>query len=153
MIRMSSPEFTGLTRFLAPRNGSAHGYDEVQNVISTIDAENRYLITPSSVDFYPMQGSIEDHASNLPMAVTKCLQIVDNLRYLVGMEALYAAQAIDLREDGGYVRLGRYTQHAYDAVRTVVPELIENRSVFSDIQSAYELVRSEKLLVCDESVG
>ena len=38
----------------------------------------------------PCRGSIEDHASNLPLAVTKCRQMVDNLRYLVGMEALFA---------------------------------------------------------------
>ena len=29
LIRMCMPEFTNLPRFLAPRNGSAHGYDEV----------------------------------------------------------------------------------------------------------------------------
>ena len=144
---------THLPRFLAPRNGSAHGYDEVQNVLSCLDAENRYLTTPSSVDFYPMQGSIEDHASNLPLAVTKCRQMVDNLRYLVGMEALFASQAVDLRksdDNGDYVHLGKGTQKAYDVLRAVVPEMKSNRSVYDDINKAYQLVLEEKFLADGE---
>lgn len=153
LIRMCMPEFTHLPRFLAPRNGSAHGYDEVQNVLSCLDAENRYLTTPSSVDFYPMQGSIEDHASNLPLAVTKCRQMVDNLRYLVGMEALFASQAVDLRKsdgNGDYVHLGKGTQKAYDVLRAVVPEMKSNRSVYDDINKAYQLVLEEKFLADGE---
>lgn len=153
LIRMCMPEFTHLPRFLAPRNGSAHGYDEVQNVLSCLDAENRYLTTPSSVDFYPMQGSIEDHASNLPLAVTKCRQMVDNLRYLVGMEALFASQAVDLRKsdgNGDYVHLGKGTQKAYDVLRAVVPEMKSNCSVYDDINKAYQLVLEEKFLADGE---
>ncbi|WP_369283835.1 histidine ammonia-lyase [Oscillibacter sp. GMB15532] len=149
MIKMSCPEFTHLTRFLAPRDGSAHGYDEIQNTYSSIDAENRSLINPSSVDFYPMQGGIEDHASNLPLSVSKGLQIVDNLKYLVGMEALYAAQAVDLRGD---IRLGKYTQIAYDTIRETVPELVDNRSIFEDIRLSYELICSETLLQRTENI-
>ncbi len=143
MIKMCAPEFTGLTRFLAPRDGSAHGYDEIQNTYSSIDAENRSLINPSSVDFYHMQGGIEDHASNLPLVVSKGLQLVDNLKYLVGMEALYAAQAVDLRDN---IRLGKYTRVAYETIRATIPELTGNRNVFEDIRLAYELICSEELL-------
>ncbi|MEA4994809.1 MAG: aromatic amino acid lyase [Oscillibacter sp.] len=143
MIKMCSPEFTKLTRFLAPRDGSAHGYDEIQNTYSSIDAENRSLVNPSSVDFYHMQGGIEDHASNLPLVASKGLQLVDNLKYLVGMEALYAAQAVDLRDN---IRLGKYTRIAYDTIRETIPELVDNRNVFEDIRLAYELICSEELL-------
>ena len=149
VFHLGDPEFTHLPRFLAPRNGNAHGFPETQHTISAIDAENRSLINPSSVEFHPMQGTIEDHASNLPLAVTKCRQLVDNLRYMVGIEAMHAAQAIDLRE-GGYVHLGRGTRIAYDAIRAVVPELVENRSIFNDIQALYELIRSEKLVTLVE---
>lgn len=143
LIKMGSPEFTGLTRFLAPRDGSAHGYSTIQNTYSAIDAENRSLINPTSVDFYHMQGGIEDHASNLPLVCARGLQLVDNLRYLVGMEALTAAQAVDLR---GHIRLGKYTQMAYRTIRSVIPTLSSGRNVFEDIRDAYELIRSERLL-------
>ena len=111
--------------------------------ISSLESETRYLINPSSVDFYPIQGSIEDHSSNLPLVVSKCRKIVDNLRYMIGMEAMYAAQAVDLRE-GGYVRLGKATQKLYDAVREAVPALHDNRDIYGDILKMYELISSEK---------
>ena len=142
-IRLGDPAFTGLPRFLEPHDKSSHGYEEVQVTSSSLEAETRYMINPSSVDFYPMQGSIEDHASNLPLVVSKCRKIVDNLRYMIGMEAMYAAQAVDLRE-GGYVRLGAATQKLYDAVREVVPPLHDNRDIYSDIQKMYELMLSEE---------
>lgn len=143
MIKMSGPQFTGLTRFLAPRNGRALGYTQVQDTFSSLDAENRLLINPSSVDFFPIEGDIEDHASNLPLAASKALRLVDNLRYLVGMEALYAAQAVDLREN---IHLGKYTQVAYDVIREAVPTLDEPRSVSDDLLNAYECIRSGILL-------
>ena len=90
-----------------------------------------------------MQGGIEDHASNLPLVASRSLQIVDNLRYLVGMEALTAAQAVDLRDN---IHLGKYTQIAYDTIREVIPTLSSGRNIFEDIRDAYELVRSGRLL-------
>lgn len=149
MIKMSMPEFTGLTRFLAPRDGSAHGYSTIQNTYSALDAENRSLINPSSVDFYHMQGGIEDHASNLPLAAAKGLRLIDNLRYLVAMEALNAAQAVDLRPG---IRLGKYTQRAYSVIRSHIPTLARGRNVFEDIRQAYDLIRSRELLSQIEDV-
>ena len=143
MIKMSSPDFTGLTRFLAPRDGSSHGYSTIQNSYMVMDAENRRLVNPSSMDFFPIEGNIEDHASNLPLACSKGLKMVDNIRYLVGMEALYAAQAVDLRGD---IRLGRATAAAYRTIREIIPTLGAERIVYDDIREAYELVLSGKLL-------
>ena len=108
-----------------------------------MDAENRRLVNPSSMDFFPIEGNIEDHASNLPLACSKGLKMVDNIRYLVGMEALYAAQAVDLRGD---IRLGRATAAAYRTIREIIPTLGAERIVYDDIREAYELVLSGKLL-------
>ena len=143
MIKMADPAFTGLTRFLAPRDGSSLGYAQVQDTFTSLDAENRSLVTPSSVDFYHMQGGIEDHASNLPLVAANALKLVDNIRYMVGMEALYAAQAVDLRGD---IRLGKYTRIAHDTIRETIPEVTGLRNTYDDIQKAYALILSEKLL-------
>ena len=143
MIKMADPAFTGLTRFLAPRDGSSLGYAQVQDTFTALDAENRSLVNPSSVDFYHMQGGIEDHASNLALVASNGLQLVDNIRYMVGMEALYAAQAVDLRGD---IRLGKYTRIAHDTIRRAVPEVTGLRNTYDDIQNAYELILSGKLL-------
>ena len=75
--------------------------------------------------------------------VSKALKLVDNIRYLVGMEALYAAQAVDLR---GSVKLGKYTQTAYDTIRREIPMLDHLRPIQDDVQKAYKIVRSGVLL-------
>lgn len=143
MIKMTDPVFTHLTRFLAPRNDSSLGYATIQNTYTALDIENRMLVNPSSMDFYPMEGMIEDHCSNLPLAANKAMQILNNLRYLVGIEALYAAQAIDLR---GEVKLGRYTKEAYDAIRQEIPFLDKDRNMHQEIKKAYRFILSKHLL-------
>lgn len=143
MIKMSSPEFTGLTRYLAPRDGSSHGFNIVQDAFSALDAENRMLVNPSSVDFFQIEGGIEDHASNLPLAAAKAQRMVDNIKRLVGMEAMYAAQAVDLRGD---IRLGKYTQVAYDTIRETIHTLTGLRSTYSDINKSYDLICSGEIL-------
>lgn len=143
MIKMTDPTFTGLTRFLAPWDDSSLGYATIQNTYTSLDVENRMLANPSSMDFYPMEGMIEDHGCNLPMVANKVTQMIDNLRYLVGMEAMYAAQAIDLREE---LTLGKYTRVAYDAIREVIPFLKEDRNMHADIVKMHDFIASKELL-------
>ena len=149
MIKMTDPAFTGLTRFLAPWDDSSLGYATIQNTYTALDVENRSLAAPSSMDFYPMEGMIEDHGCNLPLTAEKALKILDNIRYLVGMEALYAAQAIDLRGD---VKLGKYTREAYNAIRKVIPFLGEDRNMHKEIQTIYDFIASKELLRCIEKL-
>ena len=143
MIKMADPAFTQLTRFLAPYDDSSLGYATIQNTFTALDVENRSLVNPSSVDFYHLEGMIEDHASNLPLVANKSMQILDNLRYLVGIEAMYAAQAIDLREE---IVLGKYTKIAYDTIRETIPFLKEDRNMHIEIKKAYNLIKSKELL-------
>lgn len=143
MIKMADPAFTGLTRFLAPWDNSSLGYATIQNTFTALDVENRSLSNPSSPDFFHLEGMIEDHASNLPTAANKAVRILDNLRYLVGMEAMYAAQAVDLREG---IHLGKGTRRAYEVIRSEIPFLNEDRTMHTEIQKAYNLVALKKLL-------
>lgn len=82
----------------------------------------------------------------LPLAAQKVRKMVDNIRYLVGMEALYAAQAIDLRKQKRPLPLGRVTGRAYEAFREVIPFLGEDRNMHLEIQHAYDFIASRKLM-------
>lgn len=143
LMKMSDPTFTGLTRFLAPRDGSSLGFSTIQNTFTSLDVENRHLANPSSLDFYQQQGLIEDHASNLPLVANKAVKMVDNIRYLVGLEAMYAAQAVDLRAP---IQLGKGTQIAYDTIRAAIPFLSGDRNMHEEIQKGYRLIASKELL-------
>ncbi|WP_294853975.1 histidine ammonia-lyase [uncultured Oscillibacter sp.] len=143
MIKMSASEFTHLPRYLAPRDGSSHGFAIVQDAFSSLEAENRMLVNPSSVDFFQVEGGIEDHASNLPLVASKAQRLTDNIRRLVGLEAMYAAQAVDLREG---IRLGRFTREAYEVIREFIPKTAGLRGVCYDMNGSYELICSGTLL-------
>lgn len=139
LIHLADPAFTGLSRFLTPAEVKTIAYGTIQKVYTMLDAENRMLANPSSMDFLAVAGSIEDHASNLPLAADKALKIVDNLRYMLGIEAIHAAQAIDLRG------LGRVTEAVFAALRETVPFLSHDRNLSIDIEKAYRFLADGRL--------
>ncbi len=142
-IKMADPSFTGLGRFLTPKEVEVIAYGTIQKVFSSLDSENRMYANPNSMDFFSLSGYIEDHASNLPLAVDKLLKMLDNLRYMLAIEAMHAAQAIDLRGD---IKLGEKTAKAYRAIRQKVPFLDQDRNLSIDINAIYNLILDDELL-------
>ena len=61
-----------------------------------------------------------------------------------------AHEAVELRDEEESRFLGKGTQKAYDVLRAVVPEMKSNRSVYDDINKAYQLVLEEKFLADGE---
>ena len=148
LIHLADPAFTGLTRFLTPAEVKTIAYGTIQKVFTVLDAENRMLANPSSMDFIAVAGSIEDHASNLPLAAAKARRIVENLRYMLGIEAMHAAQAVDLR---GNPQLGRVTGPVYTALRREVPYLNADRNLSLDIEKAYRFIYEGRLFQAIQS--
>ena len=142
VIKLGSPAFSRLPRFLSPDGTSVMAYTTHQKTFSALEAEIRHLSNPASTDYLALSGEIEDHATNAPLVVSKTAKIVDNLRYMLGMEAYHAAQAIDLR---GMAPLGAATAEAYAAVRSVVPFLNQDRVISADIVKGYDLMASGRL--------
>lgn len=143
LIKLADPEFTKLSRFLTPCDIKTIAYGTIQKIFTYLDTENRMLANPSSMDFFAVAGNIEDHASNLPLAADKVLKIIDNIRYIIGIEAMHAAQAIDLRGD---IELGKVTRLAHEEFRKVVPFLDKDRILSIDIKKAYEFIKSDALM-------
>lgn len=142
-IKLADPAFTKLNRFLTPEDGNVIAYGTIQKAFTSLDTENRMLANPSSMDYFAVAGNIEDHANNSPLAVDKLIKIVDNLRYIIGIEAMHAAQAIDLRKD---VKLGKGTKAAFKSIRESIPFLEKDRCLTVDIEKAYNLIKSGKIL-------
>lgn len=143
MIKLADPAFTGLNRFLTPKEIETIAFGTIQKTFTMLDTQNRGLANPSSMDFYSLAGTIEDHASNLPLACYKIFQMLDNIYYILGIEMMHATQAIDLRGD---VKLGRVTQKAYEVFRQSVDFYDRDRNISRDIKKAYEVIKSKKLL-------
>lgn len=141
-IKLSNPEFTKLPRFLSPKD-NVLGYATTQKVFTSLDTEIRHLSNPATSDFYSIAGDIEDHANNTPYVVDKLSKIVDNMFYILGIEAMHAVQAIDLRSDWN---LGEKTKIAYKKIREIVPFYNQDRPIYKDIKVIYELVKSESFI-------
>jgi histidine ammonia-lyase len=73
------------------------------------------------------------------------LEILDNVRYVIAIELLTAAQAIDLRENGA-ARLGRGTRIAYSVLRKRVKFLEHDKETTGDIEAIASLIQSEEML-------
>ncbi len=155
MIKLGTDHFTGLTRFLGPEPDADADtlaepppiiFGAIQKTCGALDTENRSLSNPVSADFLSLAGDIEDHATNAPYAVARLSKIVDNLYYILGIELLHAAQAIDLRkekaeEKGIRLSLGQGTETLFNAYRKQVDFLAEDRVLSIDIQKSYDFLR------------
>lgn len=142
VIKLDSPSFSRLPRFLSPDGTSVMAYTTNQKTFSALEAEIRHLSNPVSADYMALSGDVEDHASNAPLVVRKTAKIIDNLRYMLGMEAYHAAQAVDLRR---LFPLGEATARAYEAVRSAIPFLDHDRVISADIRTGYDLLASGRL--------
>ncbi|SHJ04060.1 histidine ammonia-lyase [Dethiosulfatibacter aminovorans DSM 17477] len=142
-IKLSDPSFTKLTRFLTPSEGDVIAYGTIQKCFTSLDTEIRMLANPSSMDYFSVAGNIEDHANNSPLVVDKLFKILDNLRYIIGMELMHAVQAIDLRKVDA---MGTGTRKAYDLIRSEIPFLENDRCLSVDIKKAYDIIKSGRLL-------
>jgi histidine ammonia-lyase len=76
-------------------------------------------------------------------AAQKARQILENTQYIVAIELLCAAQAIEYR---GAEKLGRGTKKAYEAVREKVSVLKEDRVLSEDIEKIKSLVESGEIV-------
>ncbi|MBS9775759.1 MAG: aromatic amino acid lyase [Fusobacterium sp.] len=141
-IKLANPDFTKLPRFLSPKD-NVLGYCTIQKVFTSLDTEIRHLSNPATVDYYSVAGEIEDHANNTVYVVSKLAKIVDNLLYIYGIELMHAAQAVDLRTDW---TLGKGNKIVHEKIRKVLPFYGEDRPIFKDIKTMYELVKSDDFL-------
>ncbi|MGQ3030438.1 MAG: HAL/PAL/TAL family ammonia-lyase [Ferrovibrionaceae bacterium] len=125
-LKIMSPGFSDLPRFLTPLGQSRTGSATVQKTVSAMEAEIRHLALPASFAPLPAADGVEDQASMAPSVMAKTAGIVERLRYLVAIELIASAQAVDLRKID--VALGSGAAAAHRFVRDHVPMLEEDRA-------------------------
>lgn len=130
--RMLDPAFSrGLPPFLAPTAGTNSGYMLAQYTAASLVSENKVLAHPASVDTIPTSGNQEDHVSMGWGAVRKLRTVVRNVRTVLAVEILCAAQAIDLRQ--AVAHPGPATSAAHRLLRRTVPRMDTDREVAPQI--------------------
>jgi histidine ammonia-lyase len=114
----------------------------IQYTAASLVSECKSLAHPASVDSIPSSAGQEDHVSMGMTAARHVRAIVDNAEMVLALEALGAAQALDLRAP---LRAGPATRAVHDAIRERVPFVEHDREFGADIQAAADLVRTGAL--------
>ena len=78
-----------------------------------------------------------------PIAVRKCTEILRNVRTVLAIEMMSAAQAYEFHEGR---RPGRGSRIAYDLIRSKVPRLVDDRVLYPDIEAIRLMVEDCSIL-------
>ncbi|MEW6250164.1 MAG: histidine ammonia-lyase [Planctomycetota bacterium] len=97
--RLLNPVLSGLPDFLVQGNGLNSGLMVAQYTAAALVSENKVLSHPAVVDSISVSADQEDHVSMGPIAVRKCGEILRNVRAVLAIEMLCAAQAMDFHRN------------------------------------------------------
>ncbi|HYD53819.1 MAG TPA: histidine ammonia-lyase [Gemmatimonadaceae bacterium] len=129
--RLVHPDLNqGLPPFLTADAGVNSGFMMAQVTAASLASECKVLSHPASVDTIPTDGSKEDVVPMAMGAAWKLRRIVHNVRHVLAIELMCAAQGLDFRAP---LRPGRGVARAHAMVRTLVPRLERDRVLAPDI--------------------
>jgi histidine ammonia-lyase len=143
IMKLLSPGFSDLPRFLAPEGVGANGFGALQKTIAALTAEIGHLAMPMPFAITPVADRVEDYASLAMSVIDKTGRLVEKLRYLTAIELIVAARAIDLR---GAIKLGEGTGALFAVVRSIVPPLEVDRSPSNDIYALADGIAAGTLI-------
>ncbi|MGH7664776.1 MAG: histidine ammonia-lyase [Gemmatimonadaceae bacterium] len=129
--RLLHPDLNqGLPPFLSPEAGVNSGFMMAQVTAAALASECKVLSHPASVDTIPTDGSKEDVVPMAMGAAWKLRRILTNVRNVLAVELMCAAQGIDCRAP---LRPGIGVARAHERVRRHVPPLAADRVLSPDI--------------------
>ncbi len=133
----------GLPAFLTADPGRRSGFMLAQYTAASLVSENRALSWPASSDSIPTSAGQEDHVSMGATSARRAEAILEHSETVIAIEALTAAQGLDLRAP---LEPARATAAVRDLIRKVSPHLEEDRPLAPDIEAVRGLVRDGSLL-------
>ncbi len=141
-VKLLETPWSGLPTGLTPEAGTAESGLEYLGIAGQgIAAEARLLAQPVSFELASSAHAegVEDRMTMAPLAARRLSEMVGLGQWLVAIELVVAAQAVEVRGAGP---LGRGTGHAMGLVRERVPFLGQGDLVPSDLGPVRELVGS-----------
>jgi histidine ammonia-lyase len=130
--RLVNPDLNqGLPPFLTRDPGVNSGFMMAQITAAALASECKVLSHPASVDTIPTDGNKEDVVPMAMGAAWKLRRVVQNVRNVLAIELMCAAQGVDYRKP---LKPGRGVARAHETVRAVVPPLERDRVLSGDIE-------------------
>ena len=155
-FRLTSPhKNVGLPPMLVARKEDAGLYSGlmmVQYTAASLTLENRSLATPDSIHTITTSAGQEDINANATTATRHLAEIISNLCYIVSIELIIAAQALDIRlQSMRHTRPGLGTIAAHKIIRENVPFHEEDHPHTADIESITTIISSGDLVSAVEN--
>ncbi|MBZ0259320.1 MAG: aromatic amino acid lyase [Hyphomicrobiales bacterium] len=150
ILKLMNPQLSGLPKYLSPAGGASAGLLSLQKTVASLLAEIRLHAQPASLDAISVSEMVEDIAPQTPLAARKLAAQIDLLQWLIAIEALVAAQAVDLRKPKS---LGRVATLLHDAIRSAVSPLNEDRATGTDIAAVRQAISAAGLRNVLANVG
>lgn len=146
--RLVNPTLSGLPAFLVKNGGLNCGFMVPQYAAAAVVSENKILAHPASVDSIPTSANQEDHVSMGTIAARKAREILGHVEYVLGIEWLCAAQAVDFKDKE---RLGKGSRVAYETIRASVTFMESDRIIYPDMDQSVSLIHSGALVSAVEA--
>ena len=148
--RLVNPTLSGLPAFLTEDGGLRSGFMMAHVTAAALASENKSLAHPASVDSITTSANKEDHVSMGPIAARKARAIVHNVRRILAIEALAAAQAIEFHRP---LKTSPALEAVHATIRQVAPSYDTDRVMAPEIEAVAELVCSAALVRAAEKAG
>jgi histidine ammonia-lyase len=133
----------GVPKLLFEKTGLHSGFMILQYTSAALVSENKGLCFPASADSIPTSLGQEDHVSMGSIGGRKALRVCQNLRKILAVELLCAAQAFEYHRP---LRSGAVPEAAFALVRERIPFATEDRIFSQDIHRADRLLENGDLL-------
>ncbi|MDQ0611745.1 histidine ammonia-lyase [Variovorax sp. W1I1] len=123
---------SGLPPFLVRDGGLNSGFMIAQVTAAALASENKSLAHPASVDSLPTSANQEDHVSMATFAARRLGDMVNNTAVVVGIEAMAAAQGIELKRK---LKSSPLVEAEFTRIRKNVAFLERDRYLAPDIEA------------------
>ena len=133
----------GVPKLLLKETGLNSGLMIPQYTTAALASENKGLCFPASADSIPTSLGQEDHVSMGSIGGRKALRVIDNVEKIIGIELLYAAQAMDYHAP---LQSGKIMTAIYNHVRSKIEPVVQDRILYEDMEEAIQLIQSGELL-------
>ena len=128
---------SGLPAFLVREPGLNSGFMIAHVTAAALASENKSLAHPASVDSLPTSANQEDHVSMATFAARRLQPMAANVRHIVAIELLAAAQGVELRAP---LSTSAPLARAIAEVRSQAPFLDADREMAGDIGAVARLI-------------
>jgi histidine ammonia-lyase len=141
--RLVNSHLSGLPAFLTTEGGLESGMMIAQYTAAALVSENKVLAHPASVDSIPTSADQEDHVSMGTIAARKASSILENVKNVIAIEYMCAAQGIDLLTP---LKTSTPLEAAKAAIRKVVSKVEDDRVLSPDIERIRSIMASGTII-------